>query len=48
MPSNLSVAALAGASYCDNSGFYLQSRLDGSKETIYDCEIGVRLNGGWA
>ena len=41
--SPAAVAALAGATYCDDSGYYVKSRLDGSKETIYDCQIGARM-----
>ena len=38
-----SVAALAGARYCDDSGYYVKSRLDGSQETIYDCQFGQQM-----
>ena len=34
-----SVATLAGASSCDDSGYYLKNRLDGSEQTVYDCLI---------
>jgi hypothetical protein len=37
------VAQVAGASYCDNSGYFIQSKLTSSKETIYDCRFGRRL-----
>jgi putative hemolysin len=37
------VAAQSGASYCSTSGYELENRLDGSKETIYDCRLGVRM-----
>jgi hypothetical protein len=39
-PSASSVAAKIGASSCDNSGYSVQSRLDGSKEIIFDCTMG--------
>lgn len=37
------VAATIGASSCDNSGYQVLSRFDGSKATIYDCTIGSRM-----
>jgi hypothetical protein len=33
------VAAVANATSCTDTGYYLQSKLDGSKEVIYDCAI---------
>jgi hypothetical protein len=52
-PSPDTVASTAGMDYCDNSGYYLQSRLDGSKQTIYDCMKGpnahcITMSGGIA
>ena len=37
------VAAQSGALSCSRSDYYLQSRLDGSKETIYDCQFPRRM-----
>jgi len=33
-----------GATSCDNSGYYVQSQLDGSKQIIYDCQM---ASGNW-
>ena len=41
--NSAAVAAQSGASDCSNSGYYLQSRLDGSKEVIYDCQFPRRM-----
>lgn len=37
------VAEAAGASHCDNSGFYIESKLTDKKETIYDCRFPAGL-----
>lgn len=47
------VAAIIGADYCADSGYLVQSRLDGSEQTIYDCTTGIKsrcvtMNGGIA
>lgn len=36
------IATIIGVDYCDNSGYQIVSRLDGSKSTIYDCTTGAR------
>lgn len=41
-PAASSVASLIGADYCDKSGFYVESKLNGSKSTIYDCMTGAK------
>jgi hypothetical protein len=38
-PSPSTVAARIGASSCDNSGYYVQNKLDGSKAVIFDCTM---------
>jgi len=38
----VSVATLAGASSCDESGYTVRNRLDGSTQTIYDCLVRQR------
>ena len=35
------VATAAHAESCDNSGFYIVSKITGSKETVYDCSFAV-------
>jgi hypothetical protein len=37
------VASVAGATACDNSGFYVQSKLTGHNEVIYDCRFAKKL-----
>ena len=37
------VATAAGASFCNNSGFYIQSKLNGDKSVIYDCRFAGKL-----
>lgn len=37
------VASVAGATSCDNSGFYIQSKLTGDKAVIYDCRFAEKL-----
>jgi hypothetical protein len=37
------VASVAGATTCDNSGFYVQSKLTGHKDVIYDCRFARKL-----
>lgn len=37
------VARAAGAATCDNSGFYIQSKLTSEKDVIYDCRFGRAL-----
>jgi hypothetical protein len=37
--SSSKVAAAAQASGCDNSGFYIENKISGSKEVIYDCSF---------
>jgi hypothetical protein len=42
-PSASQVATAAGASFCNNSGFYIQSKLTGNKSVIYDCRFAGKL-----
>jgi hypothetical protein len=37
------VASGAGATSCDNSGFYIQNKLSGGKSVIYDCRFARKL-----
>jgi hypothetical protein len=37
------VANAANASYCDDSGYNMSSKLSGEKDTIYGCQIGSRM-----
>ncbi len=37
------VATAAGASSCNNSGFYIQSKITGNKSVIYDCRFAEKL-----
>lgn len=37
--STSQVAAAASAQSCDNSGFYVQSKITNEKDTIYDCRF---------
>lgn len=37
------VAGAAGATMCDNSGFYVQSKLTNEKQVIYDCRFAAKL-----
>ena len=39
----VAVKTQSGASSCSNSGYYIQNRLDGSKQTIYDCQFPRRM-----
>jgi len=40
-PSQVAIAA--GARFCNNSGFYIQSKLTGNKSVIYDCRFAGKL-----
>ncbi|MGH3429627.1 MAG: hypothetical protein ACRDQZ_19005 [Mycobacteriales bacterium] len=37
------VAVAAGATSCDNSGFYIQSKLTNEKDVVYDCRFAQKL-----
>lgn len=37
------IETLIGSNYCDQSGYQVISKLDGSKSTIYDCELKGKL-----
>jgi hypothetical protein len=42
-PSPAEVARAAGATSCDNSGFYIQNRLSNTKDVIFDCRFAGSL-----
>jgi len=37
------VAQMAGATSCDNSGYFVQSKLTNKKDVVYDCRFAHRL-----
>jgi hypothetical protein len=42
-PTLQTIAAASGASSCDTTGYYIKSRFDGGKQSIYNCWFGSTI-----